>query len=74
MVWKEHGVDGCGNDALLDGKSSHCLLQISDTLALLRRISLVSLLPHGPRRLLNNLDFIKAQFPMGLARYIQSDQ
>ncbi len=32
---------------------------ISDTLALLRGISPVSLFPHGPLRLLDNLGFVK---------------
>ena len=31
---------------------------ISDTLALLKRISPVSLFPHGPQRLLDNLRFV----------------
>ena len=40
-------------------ESPHNTATISDTLALLKRISPVSLFPHGPQRLLDNLRFVK---------------
>lgn len=40
-------------------ESPHDAATISDTLALLRRISPVPLFPHGPQRLLDNLGFVK---------------
>ena len=55
MGRKELGVDESGDNALLDG-NPHDAATISDTLALLIRISPVS---HGPQRLLDNLCFVK---------------